>query len=474
MEIVKQDGIGAGTVSLAVAAIAAAVAVLAAGVPGSDPSAILPSEPAIEYLAPENAVWVRGFHRDAPATMDDLLAADRQSGWGLVRYEPSSDTTTLNASLWIGGVSIWDPTHVQIGRPGHERETLIVEGFVWIRPPRKSLAGLEGKSGLVNRLTLGDATNSAIRATLNIDCQTTPQSDGLFMGDRPYIPGLYAYCGGDLFVFNSVIVAAPPDPTNRLPEWVRGMHPGCYGTDVRLSDARLSRVGLYGINPRNSTIERTVFENGRSVFSGGFQRATDCVFRNLKCPVTAAQIELIRCSFESNAVNWSLQNAMGSCVEAIDCRMGAPKAPVVLRKNTADPRMLLRHGIPIYPLYIERRSLVVKVTDPESNPVANAVISLSCPAEGETGVAGSPEHLATVRNPVAVTDRQGLTPRKAEDGALLPTVRRLRATEDPLNPREETFAYQITVEAAGYRPGERMLTADELAGNMISVIVLGP
>lgn len=482
MQMLKRGGLGAGIMGLLMGFLA--VAFFLSGCSDLTPAAMATSEPVIEYLAPENVVWVRSFSRDAPATMDDVLAADRKAGWNRIAYEPAGDTYTLKASLWIGGVSAWDPTFVQIGRPGHERETLIVKGFVWIRPPRKNLPGADGKSGLVNRLTLGNQTNAAIRATLKIDCQTTVQSDGLFIGDRS-IPGQYAFCGGDLFVFNSVIAAAPADPKNQLPVWVRTMDTGCYGTDVRLIGATVSRIGLYGINPGNSTIERTLFENGRSIFTGGFQRAVDCVFRNLACPVSGDLVELIRCTFESNAVNWSLQNMTGYGVEAIDCRMGPPKNPVQLRKNTGDPRMLLNNGIPVYPFYIERRSLAVKVADAEGHPIAAAVISLSCPEESPLGVgaptsmwggpapAGMLDHLVAMRNSVAVTDHVGVTPRKAEEGALLPAVRRWRATDDPLKPREEKFSYRITVEAAGYRPVERMLTPDELATNVVTVILQG-
>ena len=72
--------------------------------------------PEIRFLQPERAVWVRGFRHERPASMDDILAADRKQGWGVTEHDPASDTFSLRASLWIGGTSSWEPTHFQIGR----------------------------------------------------------------------------------------------------------------------------------------------------------------------------------------------------------------------------------------------------------------------------------------------------------------------------------------------------------------------
>ncbi len=448
----------------------AACLAAAAGPAGRAGQPARPAEALVEFLAPEQAIVVRGFPRHAPATLDDLLEADRRGGWNRVRHAPDTDTYTLDASLVIGGMSTWAPTYVQVGRPGHVRETARVKGFVWIRPPRAGLAWPDGRPGVVNRLTLGDPVNEAIRATLIIERPAAPRVPGLFMGYRPGAPGSERVCGGDLHVYNGAVLVQPPDSPAPPPAWVRGMDTECYCAEVRLVGATVSGLALYGVRADNSTLERTVFEHSPSVLSLGYQRAVECVFRNLGCPVSGDRIELIRCVFESNAVNWRLHADGPCCAEAIDCRMGEPRQPLELRNSTAGRATPWTSGAPAGPCYIERRSLAVCVEDPRGRPVAGAVVSLACPAEDAAGAgAGGAAHRAAVRNPVAVTDPRGCTPRKAEDGALLPAVRRLWATDDPAAPREETFAYRLTVEAAGFRRADRALGPTDLAAGTVTV-----
>ncbi len=56
-----------------------------------------------------------------------------------------------------------------------------------------------------------------------------------------------------------------------------------------------------------------------------------------------------------------------------------------------------------------------------------------------------------MRRGIAVTGPDGRTPARMEDGALLVATRRLQATDDPLQPREDPLAYELTVDAAGFR-----------------------
>ena len=404
----------------------------------------------IEYLRPENAVWVRGFRHARPATMDDVLAADRDRGWNVVTYDAEADTFTLTSSLWIGGTASWEPTHVQIGRPGHERETVVVHGNVWVRPPRASLPRIDGRAGLINRLTLGSAENAQIRACLKIACETRGEY-GLFVGHRDKEQG--TVYGGQVHALNSTITAASQDEAHELrgaSRW-HGIHTGWYASRVELVNATISWIDkcvAYGIQAEDYRIEGCLFEHCGTVLMQRRQTVADCRFQHMSGPaVSAGAIEFIRCVFEDNEENWRLQNLTGRFVEMINCDIGPPERAALLRKNTREPKFLLSYGSPVYPFYIERRSCVVEVVDEAGRPLPGAVVSVQC---SDDHYAGDP-HLAAVRHPVAVTGPDGRTPARVESGAILPATRRLQATDDPTQPRTHRLSYSLTVEAPGYQ-----------------------
>ena len=81
----------------------------------------------VTYDATDKYIWVRSFPEDTPATMDDVLEADRKAGWGLVSYDKATDTYTVSSSLHIG-TDEDAGTYFQIGRKGHPQETVVVKG----------------------------------------------------------------------------------------------------------------------------------------------------------------------------------------------------------------------------------------------------------------------------------------------------------------------------------------------------------
>lgn len=406
----------------------------------------------IRFLKQEQAIWARGFPHSAPVTMDDILAEDRKQGWNVVSYAPDTDTYTLRASLWIGGTASWESTYFQLGRPLHEKETVIAHGNIWVRPPMKSQKRVDGRSGLINRLTMGDMDNPKIKAVLKIACENNQQY-GIFVGDRDKDRG-YVF-GGELFVFNSVITAAVQDDKHRLLSgagvW-KGLNTGWYASRVELINATVSWIDgyvAYGIPEGGYRIAGCLFEHCGTVLAQNNQcGVSDCQFKQMtSAAIDADSIEFIRCSFTDNVGNWVLRNYMGKAVEMIDCEIGEPKKPPLLRKNLLDPKSLLRYGVPVYPLYIERKSCLVKITDENNNPLRGAIVSAQCRNDHYS----SDAHLTAARNPVAVTGADGLTPARFEDGAISPAVRRLRATDDPANPIQDKLDFFLVVEAAGYQ-----------------------
>lgn len=236
---------------------------------------------------------------------------------------------------------------------------------------------------------------------------------------------------------------------------------GWYADRVELVNAAVSRIhgavtyGLqaggflaYGTRVGTYRIEGSRFEQCGTVLQGNEQSVADCRFERLtQAAIAADRITCVRCVFAENEANWALGNRMGVAVELIDCEIGPARQPLQLRKNTLDPMKLLAQKAPVYPFYLERRSCVAEVRDETGAPIARAVVSLRCPVDPWR----TSPYAAAVRRGIAVTGPDGRTPARMEDGALLVATRRLQATDDPLQPREDPLAYELTVDAAGFR-----------------------
>lgn len=420
------------------------------------------AEERIVLLEPEQAIWVRGFTASEPATMQDVLAADKANGWKRVTYDAASDTYDVKAALWVGYTARWDPTFLQIGSRAHPRETVVVHGNVWIRPPRETLSLDEEPRGIRNCLTLGVRDDGEVRPCLKIACEEAEQY-GLLIGHRQGPD--FRWRGGSLRLFRGTVTAATPDAEHRVrgSAWWQGLHAGWYATSVELLEARVAWVSgcvAYGIGAGNSTLRGCTFEHCGTVLMQGHQEFTDCTFKHLEGSgaASASSLRFVRCVFEQNQHNWMLQNHRGSFVELINCDVGEPREALLLRKNRADAKQLLREGIPMYPYCVERRSCLVEVVDGAGAPIDGAVVSVEGP---DDPYADRPE-LALVRGKVAITDAAGRTPARFEHGALLPAVRRLQATDDPEQPRSEKPAYRVVIYADGFRDVSRPLGVDQL------------
>ena len=417
------------------------------------------------FDAEQNRITISGYAEETPATLDDLLAADKAGGWDRVSHAAETDTYTVKASLWIGTNTDWG-TFFQIGRTNHPRETLVLHGDLTVSPPRnmgrrvehwRDYAGerYDGYYRVSNRLTLGAAGRPDIRPTVKMACARRNEFALRVLVDpmpadskeRWYVPM------GELFMFNAVLTAATPDTNHTYAAAITLSHAGInyclQNSTIAWWDGNLFGMTYYvatrGMTADDRTMRGMIFENG-SRADGNFE-ATDCVFRNLA--VARLNGGATRCVFENNRVNF-LMTAGHIGIMLTDCIIGPSAQPMLLPRSTRDEQWLRKNSVykPISDLnlvknpgVVERVSLPVKVVDQHGRPMAGAVVMLDCPADTEGW--------AVVR-PLAITVADGLTP---ADGAraLVITKRELRPTDDPEAPESITYVYRLTVIADGFK-----------------------
>ena len=401
----------------------------------------------VTYQTDPRVLVLTGFPEGAPATMDTLLQADQKNQWGVVSYDKAADTYKVQASVYIGTNTDLG-TFLQIGRKDHPRETVVVKGDVWVRHPKKSIKRSDGLYAILNRLTLGDANDTNIQATLKIDC-AKPGEFALLLGFRkgaaPEVPG------PSLRVYNSAITAATPDKDHMVygdKKFPDGNYPQWYGSDFRLINARISWLrGMYGMGSGNAVIEGSTFEHVGSVLSGYSQTARECVFRSCGSVVACHQATLTQCMFEDNQSNWSI-NQYSYGITLIDCQVGLQKKPASIRKSRLTPEQAIWQRMPLYPAYTEWISLPVHVRDTRGHAVKDAFVNVSCMDDP-----------TAVRNGFAMTDDQGLTSADSEKQAILIIRKRIQATDEPDTPLEMTFAYTVSVSAPGFMDKQLLLSS---------------
>lgn len=401
----------------------------------------------IVYNADSNAVWVTDFPEESPATMDTVMAADRENGWGKVSYDTPTDTYTLQAALWIGDDKS-PGTFFQIGRPDHKRENVVVHGTVWVCPPRESIKRPDGLYSMINRLTLGDPDDDTISATLKIACDQ-PAEHGVYVGLRSKLPGVPSQRRGDLHVYHSTITAALQDPQHRMgtKDYRDTLNPGWYGSDIRLINATISwGVNTYGMTMNNSTVRGTTFEHSSMALGNGHHFVADCVFRHLRVALSdggGLQATVVNSVFENNEQNFTLNGHSARGITLIDCTLGPQEKPLHLLKNDISHHQILQ-GVPVYPAVVERRTLQVRVNDTKGNPVPDAIVTVVCDEDSDQVTGGA-----------CFTDGKGLTPPRGTDHAILITEKSTEATDDPDQHRIVTYSYRVRAWKTGYKAGTR-------------------
>lgn len=390
---------------------------------------------AVEWESSEDCIWVMDYTEESPATIDDLVQADRENGWGKVAYDAETDTCTVNANLWIG-LNEGLGTFFQLGRIDHPREVLRVQGNVWIRAPRLSLKRPDGRYSVVNRLRLGHPDHPEIHATLKIVCEKRGQYHLMVGDDRKHA------CRGSLHVYNSTITADRPDRDHLIGRqaWAP--------SDVRFVRATMSWIDrhfMYNTQAHNSLLDASTFEHGGTVLQNGTQFARGCTFRNVEIAVAEGgclRATMIRCTFEDNDYNWTLGSVCSGDIDLIDCHVSEQKEPYRIRRNNISAERIARSRgkAIVYPSCTEWISLPIKVVGDGQRPLNGALVNVECEEDAQA-----------LRNPVAVTDEQGLTSGDPENGAILIVRKRIRATDTPDQPDILTYSYKLTIEASGHQ-----------------------
>jgi hypothetical protein len=118
------------------------------------------------------------------------------------------------------------------------------------------------------------------------------------------------------------------------------------------------------------------------------------------------------------------------------------------------PEQAIRAGVPLYPACLERRSLQVKVVDAAGQPVPEALVVVSGRADAPAVTRGA-----------TLTDQNGLTASGPGADAVVIAVKRHQATDNPAQPKTETFGYEVAVT----KPGFQSRTVQLAAGKPIPI-----
>jgi hypothetical protein len=414
------------------------------------------ASPQIDYRAESNVIWVTGYPEDAPATMDDVVTADRQGRWGKTSYEPVSDTYTLGASLWIG-TDQDAGTFFQIGRTNHPRETLVMAGDLWVRPAKPTSARVANTikaAYIVNRLTLGDERNSAIRPLIKFACSK--------MDEFGLMAGVRNGGAGDLSLFNAAITAATPGKDHT---W-RGYPGGWWCAHLHIRNSVVSWVGselvlgavtLYrGLKDSNMTVDGLTIEDAEgvrivAVFPQAYLISTvpdtiplcfirNSTFRRAGAVAAPHATTFIHCFFEGNRQNMAFTTMPAAKIAMLDCEVKPQTEPFTMPKVKPTPQQVASGKLPKDCCLYDVRTVVCHVQDRKGRPIPYAMVDVACAQDA-----------TAVHRRAAVTDSQGNTPSDIERGAAFADARRTFPGDDPAKPVATTFRHTLTVRAVGYK-----------------------
>ncbi len=378
----------------------------------------LPLPATVVFESGTRTMIVADFAESAPARLESLLRADRANGWNLVRKDAGAQTYTVDANLQVGrndGSETW----MQIGCPLLANETLILNGTLILAP--YLVVGVNDRyaPACVNRLTLGNRTNSAIRAALKIGGKDHTIVSGKLPDGRGGWQNGY---GGELHIYHGVLASASGRREIARPYWS-----GLVTLDRALV-AGFNAAALFGAARQRASIRDSIFENNASVFSAPDQAAEGCCFRENTTVIAGIQgntILLHGCRFERNARNWQLTS--GGRIELTDCQVAPGAQPDVY---AAQPGQSSRA--------VFRRQVAVRVENDAGDPVARARVRAVPRETGEDLVA----------NNYAITGTDGCTPGAGDARAIILTHSIIAADADGV-PVTTFFHYDIIAESNG-------------------------
>ena len=325
----------------------------------------------IRYNVENNTVVIRGYPKDSPCTLKDILDKDKENGWGKIEYKGNEDTYYLKANLHIGG-EIGSSTYMQIGTKACPKETFIIHGSI----------GVSGGLGTEGVFSLGDKLDPSITPTLKIE-SLKKKSIYIGKGGRGYKAGTFQMYHASLVYLGKT---SPPS--------LRGNF--IFENSDISGTPKVSMTYDARNYPHTKHIFKNVrFHDGGIAFCNAWGLSVyDCIFEQLNCAVSDGgglkDMVFYRCIFKENLMNINL--GYGGNVTCIDCKIGKAISKNVLKdyKNGKEKKACLT----------VKRYMVIEVIDNKGNPIPDALVDVVC--EIEDGPA--------VENGSTATNEDGLTP----------------------------------------------------------------
>lgn len=115
-------------------------------------------------------------------------------------------------------------------------------------------------------------------------------------------------------------------------------------------------------------------------------------------------------------------------------------------------------NVPVYPACVVRESLLVKVIDEAGQPLPDAVVIVTCKEAPQEVTRGA-----------TLTDHSGLTPADPEASAIVVTLKRFQATDDPRMPKTTTFSYEVAIRKKEFKPKTVTLSAGQPVARPLTI-----
>jgi hypothetical protein len=384
-----------------------------------------------------NAIRLMNYPPEAPCSLSRLAETDRAFGWGRVKYDNATNTCVITGDLIIGS-NDGSETILKVGSSEHPDETLIMKGNIYIHPyfiegeNREHNGDYWRAPKRMNALILGENENKNITATLKFACSPDKRYT-VYGGFAPWIKK-GTQQGGGLYVYNSQIAPLNPETGNEIGS-IEGIGMYLAGGSVfdnaKITGVKgaLHRMGA-GIN-KDFLVRNTMFTRvSMPLTASGVCKVSTCMFVDCETAVSdrgSLELELTDCVFRGNEQNWALTYSDNGLV-CVDCIWDAPRKEDFYRVSVDNK------GIKKYPKFSDRHQVTVKVIDDAGNPVADVIVSFKAEQAG----------CDLLQNREFRTDKDGMTPAKGNDGAIVMTEYVKTATEVPDKPNTSFFTYTVT------------------------------
>ena len=370
----------------------------------------------ITYVKEFNTIIVANYPESGPATLADILAADRNGGWGKVSYDQATDSYKITTDLQVGTEASYS-TCFQVGSKSHRRETLILAGYLMVK---------KSKIGFVNQLQIGDESDPEITPFLKFACEPDKhygmKQDVFARGfNRPIFRMYHTRVSPTIEDADHLMGYLTPNYLRLIWKdcdisWTMGGIVETIGYPSLVERLKLSHgdIGVRFQSPASLTIRDCVvsgFKRGAASFGTGSHSLSGFEFKN-------------------NEIDISLPH--GEQVVLVNCWISG--------KNNYLRGWRGKNASITY-----KRYLILKVVDTEGNLLKDVLVDV----KNEVPDGPAPE------NGRSITDKEGLTP-EASSGNAITVVdcvdEGLGSTKDSGGEYKTiSFTYAVKLAAEGYR-----------------------